>query len=205
MSTSHGGPRNAARCRPSRFPALYALILLTAAAACASDDRSGAEAAQVGSPEERAGAALLFGADPGGLSMADQVGILTTLALRVSEDGQALVEEVCGQTVSWEVERRDLNADGTDEVLVQYGNTCLFGMAGTSVLLFVRDADGSFRQHLGLPGMIAEVRSEGAQGWPDLLIGGPGFCFGVWRWSGSTYEHHKNEPQAPGGCEGIGA
>jgi len=38
-------------------------------------------------------------------------------------------------------------------------------------------------------------------GFADLLVGGPGFCFGVWRWNGITYAHVRNEPQAPGGCE----
>jgi hypothetical protein len=38
-------------------------------------------------------------------------------------------------------------------------------------------------------------------GFADLLVGGPGFCFGLWRWNGIAYAHVHNEPQAPRGCD----
>ena len=32
-------------------------------------------------------------------------------------------------------------------------------------------------------------------------IGGPGFCFPVWRWNGKQYVHHGQAAQEPGGCD----
>ena len=138
------------------------------------------------------------GAD--GLSERDRADIARALGLHVDDDG-SVVDDVCGQTLSPEVRFLDLDDDGTPEVVVDAGNTCTSGMAGTSVWLFVRDGGGRYRSNLGFPGMIAEVLSTRSLGFPDLLIGGPGFCFPVWRWDGREYAYLRSDPQAPGGCD----
>jgi len=38
----------------------------------------------------------------------------------------------------------------------------------------------------------SETPPEGIQGYPELPIGGAGFCFAVWRWDGRTYNHLRN-------------
>ncbi len=76
--------------------------------------------------------------------------------------------------------------------------------AESSVILFIRNAVGRYTAHLGFPGRGAVPLESRSHGYPDLLIGGPGFCFAVWRWDGTTYVHLRNDPQAPGGCDHIG-
>jgi hypothetical protein len=51
--------------------------------------------------------------------------------------------------------------------------------------------------------MLAEVLPTKNEGYPELLIGGPGFCFPVWGWDGTAYVPLRNEPQAEGGCDGV--
>lgn len=153
--------------------------------------------------DDRAAAGLLFAKGSGGLSDTEQLEIFRALGLRVSDDGKGLVDDACGQPLVPDVQFPDLNADGVIEVLVTYGNACMSGLAGSSVALFVKDTSSHYRLNLGFPGMIAEVTSTMNQGHPDLVIGGPGFCFPVWRWDGKEYVHHRNQPQSPGGCDHL--
>jgi hypothetical protein len=151
------------------------------------------------------GVELLFSAGmTGGLSATDQNEVFGSLGLSLSDDGSALIDGACGSPVSHAVRFEDLNGDGSTEVIVDFGNMCISGMAGTSVMLFVRDDSDRLRPHLGFPGLIAEVRPVDGVALPELLIGGPGFCFAVWRWNGETYVHDRNEAQSPGGCDGRG-
>lgn len=143
---------------------------------------------------------LLFSGTASKLSVEERTTIAGSLGLVVSPDGTQLLDVTCGQPVSTSVRVRDLNADGRAEVVVDWGNTCTSGMAGTSVAVFVKDVNGRYNANLGVPGLIAEVRPA-ESGFADLLVGGPGFCFGLWRWNGVAYAHVRNEPQAPEGCE----
>ena len=150
------------------------------------------------------GPALLFAKGTGKLSAGEQREIFTALGLKVAPDGKSFEDTVCGQPAGAEIEFRDMNGDGKDEVLVIYGNTCLSGMAGASVVLFIKDAAGKYRSNLGFPGASADPKAEKSKGYPDLLIGGPGFCFPVWRWNGKAFDFYRSEAQAPSGCEGVG-
>jgi hypothetical protein len=154
--------------------------------------------------DARAGAALLFAKGAGGLTESQQAEIFEALGLRVAEDGQSFVDGSCGQPADASVQIEDWNGDGVNEVLVDFGNTCVSGMAGTSVALFVRDSTSHYRVNLGFPGMIDQKLATKSSGYPDLRIGGPGFCFPIWRWNGKEYAFLRNEPQQPGGCDGVG-
>jgi hypothetical protein len=146
-------------------------------------------------------AKILFAEGSGDLSQMQQNEIANFLGLDLSPDSTRLVDQACGQEVDSAVRFEDLNSDGEPEVIVDYGNTCTSGMAGTSVAVFIRDGEGHYRLNLGFPGLIVAVRPSTNQGFADLLIGGPGFCFALWRWTGAEYAHLRNEPQAPGGCD----
>ena len=172
------------------------------ATACAPRDRPVGELDDGPAESVQGGAALLFAGGSGRLSEEEQSEIFAQLGLRISDDAKVLVDETCGQPVTYAVEFRDLNADGTDEVIVDAGNGCMSGAAGTSVTVFRRAPSGGYEPVLGLPGMIAEVREAANIAYPDLLVGGPGFCFGLWRWDGEQYAHFRNEAQEPGGCDG---
>ena len=152
-------------------------------------------------PAAADGPAVLFAKGKGKLTDAEQRQIVASLDLKLASDGKSFVDTVCGERADTTVEFRDMNGDGQDEVLVIFGNTCLSGMAGASVSLFIKDASGKYQQNLGFPGITADPKPEKSKGYPDLVIGGPGFCFPVYRWNGKAYEHLRNEPQEPGGCD----
>lgn len=88
---------------------------------------------------------------------------------------------------------RDLNGDGRPEAVVVEGGTFCYGHAGTGFQLLSRQADGSWRLMTGGSGMPEFLKSKGRDGWPDLSIGGPGFCFPVARWNGKEYAFNRYE------------
>lgn len=171
----------------TRAALLYCVALSTA---CAAPDSTGPP-----------GPALLFAQDRGGLSAAERELIFKSLWLAVDSTGTGFVDQSCGQPADAVVTFSDLNHDGQKEVLVIFGNTCTSGMAGSSALLFIKDSAGTYQPNLGFPAASADPQPTSDLGYPDLLIGGPGFCFPTWRWNGTTYEYLKNEPQSPGGCD----
>ena len=158
----------------------------------------GAEAAHAQAEGHR----VLF-PDSTTVSEDDQRAIFEQLSYTVSADGTALEAPDCGSIYS-QVEETDLNGDGVVEVFVLAGNSCTSGMAGSSIVLFVKDVEGRYGPHLGFPaGGWTRLETSNA-GFPDIAIGGPGFCEAVWRWDGATYQHDHNRETAPGGCDGVG-
>lgn len=88
------------------------------------------------------------------------------------------------------IEVRDLNGDGVDEIILTEtgtkGAAICFGMVGQNVSILIADASGKWRRELGFPGELSFVnRVDGS--WPDVEIGGPGFCFPVWRMRNSGH------------------
>jgi hypothetical protein len=43
------------------------------------------------------------------------------------------------------------------------------------------------------PGIPEFLKTKGVDGWPDVLVGGPGFCFPAERWNGKEYKLHRWE------------
>jgi hypothetical protein len=133
----------------------------------------------------------------------DQRAIFEQLGYSISADRTALEALDCGP-IFGQVQETDLNGDGIVEVFVVAGNACTSGMTGSSITLFIQDAEGRYGPHLGFPaGGWTRLETANA-GFPDLSIGGPGFCEAVYRWDGTTYQHDRNHPTEPGGCDGLG-
>ncbi len=84
---------------------------------------------------------------------------------------------------------RDLNGDGRPEAIVTEGGTYCYGNTGTGFTLLTRSSAGwrKLHQSPGVPRFLA----TSAKGWPDLEVGGPGFCFPVLRWTGRDYANHR--------------
>jgi hypothetical protein len=90
-------------------------------------------------------------------------------------------------------EQGDFNGDTRPDAIITEGGSYCFGMTGTGYTLVSQQADGSWTilsEGSGIPQLF---ETSGADGWPDIEIGGPGFCFPVHRWNGRTYELHRTQ------------
>lgn len=108
----------------------------------------------------------------------------------------------CDKSQQLEIEFRDLNGDGRmDAVITDAGSEC-FGLAGMGYAIVTKDAGGAWRRLFGNQGIPEFLPTRGAGGWPDIVNGGPGFCFPVLRWTGSDYRLLRWKAEQPGACAG---
>ena len=138
-------------------------------------------------------AAQAWGQAAAGLSDADRAAVFKA-AGAVQRDGKWII---CGDDPSPSGasidEVRDLNGDDRPEAVVSESGTFCYGFTGTGFQLLSRQADGSWRritQDIGIPEFL---QTKGAGGWPDISVGGPGFCFPVQRWNGREYAVQRHE------------
>ncbi len=101
-------------------------------------------------------------------------------------------DEGCGTEVDYQADVVDLNGDGQPEVFTQLQSGC-YGMAGVQLDLLVKGKDGKWTSQFGFPGVYTILETKNL-GYPDIEIGGPGNCFPVWRWNGTSYALHKKCP-----------
>lgn len=89
----------------------------------------------------------------------------------------------------------DRNGDGLPEAVITEGGTYCFGMTGGGFSLVSKQPGGSWRLMAGGQGIANFLTTRGVGGWPDIEIGGPGFCFPVERWNGRQYVLHRHQYQ----------
>jgi hypothetical protein len=92
-------------------------------------------------------------------------------------------------------EVRDLNGDGLPEAVLTEGSAYCYGNAGVSYSLVSKQADGSWRLVTTDTGIATFLPTRGAEGWPDIEVGGPGACFPVMRWNGRAYLLQRHQFQ----------
>ena len=108
----------------------------------------------------------------------------------------------CDNSQELQIEVRDLNGDGRpDAVITDSGVEC-FGNTGTGYVLVTKDAAGAWRKLFENQGIPDFLTTRGVGGWPDIVNGGPGFCFPVLRWNGSGYATVRWKAEQPGACAG---
>jgi hypothetical protein len=88
---------------------------------------------------------------------------------------------------------KDLNSDGRPEAVVTEGSAICYGNTGTHFWLLSKQANGSWKRIVDETAMPEFTSTKGAGGWPDISLGGPGFCFPVLRWNGRAYINHRFE------------
>jgi hypothetical protein len=90
-------------------------------------------------------------------------------------------------------EVRDLNGDGRLDAVVTEGSSDCYGNVGVAYSLVSQQANGTWRVMTQGTGMLTFLNTKGVGGWPDIEVGGPGFCFPVLRWNGSEYVVHGHQ------------
>lgn len=85
-------------------------------------------------------------------------------------------------------EVRDINGDGQPEVVITEGGTYCYGNTGAGYSLVSKQTNGRWKLITNGVGILTFLTTKGVGGWPDIEIGGPGFCFPVERWNGQTYK-----------------
>ncbi|MFT3909848.1 MAG: hypothetical protein QM737_10515 [Ferruginibacter sp.] len=85
----------------------------------------------------------------------------------------------------------DMNKDGKEEIFIIFGNSYTSGSTGTNVLLFIKDKAGVYQFNFGFSGTTPDIIPIKTPAYPDLLIGGPGIEFPIWRWNGKEYVFSK--------------
>jgi hypothetical protein len=141
---------------------------------------------------------ILFKGLDSNLSKQDKQQIYDLLGFTFSKDNK-FVDEICGD-MSPEVEVVDLNGDGIMEVFVMYGNACMSGYTGRSISLFVKNSAGRYAENFYFPAINYKRLLTKNKDFPDLTFGGPGFCHGVWQWTGSKYDYKCSYEEDPGAC-----
>ncbi len=86
---------------------------------------------------------------------------------------------------------KDLNGDGRPEALVIEGGSYCYGNTGEAFWLMSQQANGSWKLIESQTGIAEFLPTRGVDGWPDISIGGPGFCFPVVRWNGKDYVQNR--------------
>lgn len=84
----------------------------------------------------------------------------------------------------------DVNGDEIPEAMVFAETGSCYGRSGWPYS-FLTKKDGYWQEISGHNGEITFLKTKGTDGYPDILYGGPGFCFGVGRYDGVSYEYHR--------------
>jgi hypothetical protein len=139
------------------------------------------------------GATLLFQNVKSKLTSAEKNKIFNELGFLLSKDRKQFIADAEATDFPFDahVYPTDINGDGKEEIFVSFGNTYTSGNTGQSIVVFVKDASGKYQRQLGFPGTVPDALPAATNKYPDLVIGGPGFEFPVWRWNGKEYALHR--------------
>jgi hypothetical protein len=87
---------------------------------------------------------------------------------------------------------KDLNGDGRPDAVVTEGGSYCYGNTGTAFWLVSQQPNGAWKLIYSETGIAEFLKTKGMGGWPDISVGGPGFCFPVVRWNGTAYKFNRN-------------
>ena len=140
-----------------------------------------------------AASAALAADGPATLAAPDQAAALTAAGAAQTKGMWTMCADDPDTTGARIESARDLNGDGMPDAVVVEDSTFCYGHAGSGFAVVSKQKSGQWRlmsQGAGMPEFLA---TRGAQGWPDLQVGGPGFCFAVERWDGKEYTLNRHE------------
>lgn len=135
------------------------------------------------------GAQMLFQQSGSRLSAAEKNNLFRQLGLQVAPGKKGF--RMDGFDVGARAYPTDLNKDGAEEVFVILEGL-LYGNTGQGVALFVKNSAGVYVQQEEVAGGIAVILDSKSNGYPELVIAGPGFEFPLYRWNGKSYVYVRN-------------
>jgi len=87
----------------------------------------------------------------------------------------------------------DFNDDGYPDAIVTEGSSYCFGRSGSGFSIVSQQENGEWWIMADMTGIPKFLDNHGINGWPDLEIAGPGFCFPILRWTGAEYVVDRHE------------
>lgn len=144
-----------------------------------------------------AGAAPVAAQPRPGLSAADQAAAFRAAGFRLARGKWRNCDDpgTAGYAAGAIEQARDVDGDGLPDAVVTEGSTFCFGMTGTGFAVVSKQPGGAWKLITQSEGVATFLPRRAAKGWPDLEIGGPGFCFPVHRWNGRAYVQNRYQYQ----------
>lgn len=98
-----------------------------------------------------------------------------------------------GDKVQQTIDAKDINGDGIEEVVVtetaDQAATACFGRTGQVATLLASDGAGGWKTLIDVHAHSFQFIKRTDSPWPDVEIGGPGFCFPIWRMQESKRQY----------------
>lgn len=128
------------------------------------------------------------------ISAADEQAILRDARLR--RVGNHYLAPECDDPLQVRLDAVDLNQDGKPEVILTVsGSPCFSGLMQSNVSVYVRSAQGRWREVLGfVPAFGVRVQPTRTKGYADLALTVLGGCDPVYRWAGASYLYATQTP-----------
>jgi hypothetical protein len=134
-------------------------------------------------------ASLLFKNTKSKLTNDEKNWLCKQMNIKLSKDKKVFMSDE--YEIGAEAYITDLNKDGIEEVFVVIHSVALFGNAGESFSMFIKNKTGNFELQPDLGGGSAMIVTSQKTGYPDIAIGGPGYEFPSYRWEGNKYKPSK--------------
>ena len=140
------------------------------------------------------GAKLLFQKIKSKLSNAEKENIFKQTGFLLSADKKQFIsdKEATDFPFAAFVYPTDMNKDGKEEIFILFGNTYTSGNTGSSITVFIKNTSNQYKMNLGFPSTLPDAITSSSTAYPDLVIGGPGFEFPIWKWKAGEYVFSKS-------------
>ena len=135
------------------------------------------------------------------VSVADRTAVMRAAGF-VSKGGKWLGGDGNCEAMIEPQDVRDLNGDGTAEIIITETGTFCYGATGQGFYIMQKTPAGGWKTFFESQGIPNFQATKGFGGWPDIELGGPGFCFPVVRYNGRDYAKFRNKAYQPGACAG---
>lgn len=112
-------------------------------------------------------------------------------------------EDASGRSEAQLAMIEDINGDGRPDAMIRDSGSYCNGYAGVASTVLTQTSTGAWSVMLSTQGFINFLESRGADNYPDIEVGLPGFCFPYRRWNGDEYAiaarlDNEGKPCQPG-------